>query len=428
VVITPATNQNGSATVSVVVSDGVLSATNAFTLTVNPVNDAPVAAFSVPGRNYTEGEGTVVVDVGATVLDMDTPNFGAGLLTVDFSANGASEDRLSIRNEGVGEGQVGVSGIGVSYGGVGIGTFSGGGSGSSPLVVAFNNSATPAIVQAVLRNITYSNASTTPITAARTVRAVVDDGHGGIGAPATLVLTVAGVPEDPVITWPSPSPIGYGTALDGTQLNASASVPGSFSYTPAAGSVLGAGPRILSTTFTPTDTINYNTVTVTTTLTVTPAALLVTADDKSKVYGSANPALTATLTGFVNGDTEAGLDTPVTLSTVATAASAVGTYSIVASGAADANYTITFASGTLTVTEAGPLALTILSADAAGSATMRVTSDPGQRITIQASIDLVAWADIITFVNTTGTFDHTDPAVPGRPHRFYRAVLAPSIE
>jgi hypothetical protein len=69
-----------------------------------------------------------------------------------------------------------------------------------------------------------------------------------------------------------------------------------------------------------------------------------------------------------------------------------------------------------------------LSADAAGSATMRVTSDPGQRVTIQASIDLVAWTDIVTLVNATGSIDHTDPAVPGRPHRFYRAVLAPLSE
>ena len=82
-------------------------------------------------------------------------------------------------------------------------------------------------------------------------------------------------------------------------------------------------------------------------VTVRAAALLVTADNKSKVYGSANLALTATLSGFVNGDTEASLDTPVTLSTVADATSAVGNYDIVAAGASDANYTVTFVNGTL---------------------------------------------------------------------------------
>jgi len=75
------------------------------------------------------------------------------------------------------------------------------------------------------------------------------------------------------------------------------------------------------------------------------------------VYGSANPALTATYTGLVAGDTPASLDTPVTFSTLATQSSGVGTYAITASGAADANYTITFVNGTLAVTPA-PLTIT----------------------------------------------------------------------
>ena len=40
----------------------------------------------------------------------------------------------------------------------------------------------------------------------------------------------------PVVTWPTPAPIVYGTALDGTQLNASSIVPETFAYTPASGS------------------------------------------------------------------------------------------------------------------------------------------------------------------------------------------------
>ena len=105
---------------------------------------------------------------------------------------------------------------------------------------------------------------------------------------------------------------------------------------------------------------NYTISFVAGTLTVTPAALTITADDKSKVYGAALPTLTASYSGFVNGDTVASLDTPVSLSTTATAASAVGTYPITASGAADANYTISFVAGTVTVT---PAALTITADD-----------------------------------------------------------------
>ena len=84
------------------------------------------------------------------------------------------------------------------------------------------------------------------------------------GTPRTGTLTVAGQTVTvfqrafPVITWSNPADIIYGTALDGTQLNATANVPGTFTYTPAAGTVLGKGPHTLHVDFTPTDTVNYD--------------------------------------------------------------------------------------------------------------------------------------------------------------------------
>ena len=39
----------------------------------------------------------------------------------------------------------------------------------------------------------------------------------------------------PTITWATPADITYGTALSATQLNATASAPGTFAYTPAPG-------------------------------------------------------------------------------------------------------------------------------------------------------------------------------------------------
>ena len=77
------------------------------------------------------------------------------------------------------------------------------------------------------------------------------------------------------ITWPTPTAIVYGTALSGTQLDASANVAGSFSYSPVAGTVLPAGPQTLSVTFTPYDTADYATTTVTVQLTVNKALLTV---------------------------------------------------------------------------------------------------------------------------------------------------------
>ncbi len=165
-----------------------------------------------------------------------------------------------------------------------------------------------------------------------------------------LELTGRGTP---VVTWPEPADITYGTALGASQLNATASVPGTFAYSPASGTVLNAGEdQSLTVVFTPANLLSYSAVTQSVSLDVAKAALQITADDRTKVYATPLPGFTATYAGFVNGDTPASLDTPVALNTTATAASDVGTYAIVAAGATDANYEITFAPGTLTITPA----------------------------------------------------------------------------
>lgn len=169
-----------------------------------------------------------------------------------------------------------------------------------------------------------------------------------------LELTGRGTP---VITWPAPSGIVYGTALDATQLNAAASVAGSFTYSPASGTVLNAGAaQTLTAVFTPSNLASYRSVTQTVTISVAPAPLQITAEDKAKVFGAPLPALTATYSGFVNGNTPASLDAPVSLTTTATASSNAGTYAIIAGGAADANYAITFVNGTLTISRAPTIA------------------------------------------------------------------------
>ena len=74
-------------------------------------------------------------------------------------------------------------------------------------------------------------------------------------AQAAVSLTVA--MAIPVIAWSTPEPITCGVPLSAAQLNATALVPGTFTYTPAAGEVLGPGSHTLSVTFTPADTMNY---------------------------------------------------------------------------------------------------------------------------------------------------------------------------
>jgi len=90
-------------------------------------------------------------------------------------------------------------------------------------------------------------------------------------ATAWMSLVVSAPPaprRTPIITWATPAPIVQGTALSGTQLNATASVPGTFVYAPSAGTVLPAGTQTLAATFAPADTTAYNGTTAATSLTV----------------------------------------------------------------------------------------------------------------------------------------------------------------
>ena len=135
---------------------------------------------------------------------------------------------------------------------------------------------------------------------------------------------------------------------------ASLTTPPTLSTTATSTSTVAGSPYTItaSGTIDPNYTISY----VSGSLTVTQAALTVTAANQTKTYGAANPALTVSYAGFVNGDTQASLTTPATATTTATTASAVGNYTIVPNGAADNNYTISYVNGTLTV---GQAALTV---------------------------------------------------------------------
>ncbi len=84
--------------------------------------------------------------------------------------------------------------------------------------------------------------------------------------------------------------------------------------------------------------------------TVTPALLTVTANNKSKVYGTINPVLTVTYIGFVNNDGLAKIIVLPEISTIAITTSPVGEYPIITSGASSTDYTFIYVPGVLTVT------------------------------------------------------------------------------
>ncbi|WP_270490802.1 InlB B-repeat-containing protein, partial [Holdemanella porci] len=97
---------------------------------------------------------------------------------------------------------------------------------------------------------------------------------------------------------------------------------------------------------------NYKDVTVDYTLTVTRKAVTVTADNKSKVFGEKDPELTATVAGTLGEDT-------VKYDVVREAGENVGKYTITPSGKAEqGNYSVTYATGTLTITKAETMTLT----------------------------------------------------------------------
>jgi hypothetical protein len=68
------------------------------------------------------------------------------------------------------------------------------------------------------------------------------------------------------------------------------------------------------------------------------------------VAGRPNPAFSARYSGFVNGDDAADLDILPQVSSAAGRLSRPGSYPIEVSGAADANYAISYQNGILTIT------------------------------------------------------------------------------
>ncbi|KYG85234.1 hypothetical protein AWW67_16110 [Roseivirga seohaensis] len=96
---------------------------------------------------------------------------------------------------------------------------------------------------------------------------------------------------------------------------------------------------------------NYSFILASGTLTINKAVLTVTADDKSKTYGEANPEFTISYTGFVNGDKESDITVPVA-STTADETSDAGTYDITLSGGSANNYSLITNNSTLTIEKA----------------------------------------------------------------------------
>ena len=114
---------------------------------------------------------------------------------------------------------------------------------------------------------------------------LADMASGGTNMLANWELDFTGAAR-PAVSWATPADIVYGTSLSSNQLNASSSVPGTFVYTPPAGTILNAGSnQLLSVTFTPSNSASYVSVTTNVFLNVNKAS------STGVLASSANPAL-----------------------------------------------------------------------------------------------------------------------------------------
>ncbi|MCA9220515.1 MAG: putative Ig domain-containing protein, partial [Planctomycetales bacterium] len=160
---------------------------------VTGTNAAGTPQLFLPGPavGYAFGQMPVLVDRQVTLTDSDSVTFGGGSVVVELAGGGTSSDRLEIRSLGDGPGQIAVTGNEIRFGGTVIGMRSGG-SGTTPLVVTLNATATRPAVEALLRSIAYSNVAVSPPTRPRYVRFTVTDDTGKVSnQPVKKVMLAA---------------------------------------------------------------------------------------------------------------------------------------------------------------------------------------------------------------------------------------------
>jgi 6-phosphogluconolactonase (cycloisomerase 2 family) len=184
----------------------------------------------------------------------------------------------------------------------------------------------------------------------------------GLLTVTTAPLTVTGANASRI--YGDPNPVFSGTVVG---IKNADNITATFASAATPASSVGTYP-ITSALVDPNAKLgNYSVTSINGTLTVTQASLVVTGTNASRLYGDANPTFTGTIVGIKNSD-----NITATFASAATAASAVGSYPIVATLADPAgklaNYSVTSNNGSLTV---NPAALTITAADAT-----RVYGDP----------------------------------------------------
>ena len=186
-------------------------------------------------------------------------------------------------------------------------------SGGTPV----GSSATSGTVTGGGASVNYTLPGGTPV-GVYTIQAIYSGGGGYTGSSdSSHTLTVA--QATPIVMWGNPADTLFGGALGTGQLNATANVPGTFVYTPAAGAVLPVGNgQTLSTVFTPTDTVDYAIVMDSVQINVLPAdgAGLILTEILSRDPSTQNVIVTFTV---ANSNTVTATGVQVTAATLGTA-------------------------------------------------------------------------------------------------------------
>ncbi len=203
---TPAPNANGTSysNFTFTVNDGLLDSAvaNTITLNVTAVNDAPVLSVGVAIPNYTQNGSPVILTSEITLTDADlaTTNYSGSTMILARSGGANVEDVFS---------SVNFSGGNVVVSGTTIGTFT---NSNGTLVIAFNSSATQALVNQALALISYSNTSENPPASVQ-IAWTFNDGNTGAqgsgGALSALGTTGVSVSKTIAPTFPE----GAGSAL-----------------------------------------------------------------------------------------------------------------------------------------------------------------------------------------------------------------------
>lgn len=203
------------------------------------------------------------------------------------------------------------------------------------------------------------------------------------------VLTVTSSKQPQTISFAPLSPHTYGDMPIDAGATASSGLPVTYSTdNPAVAIIENSRIRITGTgtvTITASQAGSGNfepAADVTQQLVINKAPLTIRADNKTKLEGHANPALTITYSGFVYSESNTILTAQPVTSTTAVTGSPVGDYPITVTGATADNYTITHTNGTLAITPLPAQSITF------HSLAVKKYGDPGFKLDAAASSGL----------------------------------------